>query len=106
MRKRGLCGKRRLRSGCAFAQSDKGLHCHERINGHFRMYQSRGNDTLRMREINLNLCILRMHEETFPLGLAHMVTTSPGLLSRTSMALTSLGPWKVFEIWVVRATEG
>ena len=45
-----------------------------RIIGHYRMYQWIANDrvTWRMRGMNLNLCILRMHEDTVLLGVAHI----------------------------------
>ena len=52
----GICGQWRPRSAGASAQSDQGLHC-----------------PLRMRRINLNLCILRMLEDTFSLGATNIL---------------------------------
>ena len=71
----GMCGQRRPRSACASAQADQGLRCPltdsldttECINR-----EQRPDETLRMRGMNLNLCILRMLEDSFSLGEVHL----------------------------------
>ena len=40
--------------------------------GHYSMYQWRAN--VHMNEMNLNLCILRMLEDTFTLGVAQLAS--------------------------------
>ena len=75
MRKRSIYGQRRSRSACASAQSDQGLHCPltessgtiKCINGK-REFAKR----LCMREMNLNLCICRLLEDTFSLGATYI----------------------------------
>ena len=70
----GICGQRMPRSDCASAQSDQGLRCPltesldtiECNNGKMPGWDSahEWND--------LNMCILRMLEDTFSLGAAHL----------------------------------
>ena len=72
----GICGERRPKSACAFAQSDQGLHClltelldtTECMHGEQRpgCYFAHAHD-------DLNLRILRMFEGTFSLDAAHFV---------------------------------
>ena len=61
----GICGQR----GPVSAQSDQGLHCPltESMENKFP------DETLHMRGMNLNLCILRMFEDTFSLGAVQMI---------------------------------
>ena len=63
-----ICRQRRLRSACASAQSDQGFRCPltESLDTiEYIDVVKCLDETLRMRGMNLNLCILRMVEYTF-----------------------------------------
>ena len=67
----GICEQRRPRSACASAQSDQGLHCPltESLDIAEYMNGDQGPDeTLRMRRMNLNLCVFRLFVDTFCLA--------------------------------------
>ena len=65
----GICGQRGPRSDCASAQSDQDLHCllTELIDTTECINSKYPDDTLRMRRMNLNLCICAC-SETFLLS--------------------------------------
>ena len=56
-------------------QSDQGFHCppKESVDTTEGMESKGPDDTLRMRQDDLNQCILHMFENTFPLEAAHMI---------------------------------
>ena len=72
----GICGQRKPRSACAFAQMDQGLHCPLTesldtiacMNGkqRFELYFAHAQD-------DLNLYILRMFNGTVSLDAAHLI---------------------------------
>ena len=74
----GICGQRRPRSTCTSAQSDQDLHCPltESLDTIDSMESKDPFDTLRIRGMNLNLCIMRMLEDTFLLGDGDIVNAS------------------------------
>ena len=75
----GISGQQRPRSACACAQSDQGLRCPltESLDTTECFNEEQCPDeTLCMRRINLNLCILRMLDGTFSLGAAEIMVIS------------------------------
>ena len=75
----GLCGKRRPRSACAFARSGQGLCCPQTESLHtieyFNGEQMPGWDFAHVPD-DVNPHILRMLEDTFSLGVAHVNPSS------------------------------
>ena len=71
-----ICGQWELRSVCESAQSDQGFLCPltELFNTiEWSMESKCPDETLRKRGMNMNLCILRMLEDTFSLGAARII---------------------------------
>ena len=70
----GICGRQRLRSACASAQSDQGLCCPLTELDFIECIKKSKclDETSRMRGMILNVCILQIVEDTFSHSAAHI----------------------------------
>ena len=99
----GICGQRRPRSACASAQADHGLRCPltesldttECING------EQSPDDFVFAWVELNLCILRMLEDTFLLGTAHIVKKGVIKNRRSEITILQDGTVSFFFVFFV-----